>query len=301
MSADPNADRMNAAMAPINPPRVATSSNYGDKRTCKDSKGNAIISCEPTDFHPGVDLLGRKPTPVVAPHDGWILFSGAAGKQAPWVGYGPAVVLLANDDVSDSWWRNLGAQLLPSWVPTWLWSHGGDGDVGDTAQSGSYTLLAHLDPTNLTVERPMDSRVAEVWGRHGVKSHNWREVEGHYNDGTNTPRGELAPQHIMTFQPGDGRSPALGDTKNPNARYVRKGEVLGFTGDAGHTHWEVRMSPLGTHASGQTISPWEWLEQYRGPVNMPTVHEGEAPPASSDGMGWLILAGLAAYALSDTK
>lgn len=302
MSEDPNADRLNAAQPPISPVRLPKASNYGDKRECKDAKGNRIVSCEPTDFHPGVDLLGRKPTAVVAPHDGWILFSGAAGKNAPWVGYGPGVVLIANDDSSDGWWRNLGASILPSWIPAWMWAHGDAGDVGDTAQAATYTLLAHLDPSNLSFDRPMDSRVAEVWGRHDVKSHNWREVPG-YHDDPDRP-GKMAPQHVMTFQPGKGRNEAWTDPSNPEYRYVKKGQIVGFTGNEGHTHWEERVSPLGTHASGQTIDPWAWLAQYRGRVNMPTISENQTPEPNAGaggGMGWLLLAALAAYELSGGK
>jgi murein DD-endopeptidase MepM/ murein hydrolase activator NlpD len=295
MSDDPNADRIAAADPPIAyPVQIYPSSNYGDKRTCKDSKGNTIPGCQPTDFHPGVDLAAPKGTAVVAPHDGWLLFSGPAGGQAPWAGYGPAVVLLAHDDVSDSWWKRLGQHITPSWLPDFMTYTPGGGYLQDTAQAAVYTVLAHLDPRTLPFERAMDSRVAEVWGRHNVDSHDWRERPG---DGPS-----MGPQHLMTFQPGDGRKEAWSNMKDPSARYVTKGQILGYIGDAGHVHWETRVSPLGTHASQQTINPWSWLVSYKGEVNMPDMSNSPPRPASSSsGAGMLLLALGIGYAISEGK
>ena len=294
-SVDPNADRIAAADPPIMPAVLGT--KYGEARTCIDAGGREVPDCKPTEAHPGVDLVAPKGTPVLAPHDGWLLFSGAVGavgsEAAPWRDYGPAVVLLAHDDISDSWWDKLSAALTPSWFPAKL----GPLPIGTrgTAQAGIYTVLAHLDPTTLAFDRSMDSRVNEVWGRTRVNTDNWRTVDT-WAKGAPQTWGALiddilgkapGPQHVMKFQPGNGRSEAVYALADPNARYVRKGQLLGTVGDAKHVHWEIRVSPLGLASGGQAFDPMRWLAAYKGPLGMPVT--AEAPKARGGGGGAILL------------
>lgn len=66
--------------------------------------------------HPGVDLVGRRGTPVRAPEDG-VIVRTANGASAPFTGYGPWLVILQG-------------------------------------RSGVYHLLAHLDPATAALGTP---------------------------------------------------------------------------------------------------------------------------------------------------
>ncbi len=72
--------------------------------------------------HPGVDVAGRAGTPVRAPEGGMVYFI-ADGASAPFVGYGPWLVMIRGD-------------------------------------SGKFHLLAHLDPAKASLAR-MGARVEE--------------------------------------------------------------------------------------------------------------------------------------------
>jgi len=96
------------------------------------SEGSCGIHPYPC-HHPGVDLIAPKGTAVAAPHSGWVLVSQATN-DPPFVGYGPAVVLLAHDD---------GARQPIGTTP-------GDKNV----ETFRYSLLAHLDPDTLRFNAP---------------------------------------------------------------------------------------------------------------------------------------------------
>jgi hypothetical protein len=292
--ADPQAEVRELADAPVAPIRIAKSSAYGDKRVCSEASKDAG-TCKDTEFHPGVDLLGKKGQQVTAPHDGWILYSGkvkAASRRFPgmFVGYEPNVVLLAHDDVRSSAWKRLAAATTPSWYPF--------GHITATDQAGAYSLIAHLG--TVMFSRDLDSRLEEVIdSRAELDTANWRSSE-YFHGHTG---------HIMTFQPGHGRALALNDFTNQQARYVLKGTPLGNIGDAGHVHWEIRTSPFGTLASAtgrpfeqnQRLDPMLWLRDYKGPLGAPDIEENAEPSERGGDSGGLWLLLLIALASSDRR
>jgi hypothetical protein len=276
---DPHAETRDLADAPVAPIRIAPHSDYGDARHC-DPKDEKAGTCVSTDFHPGIDLVGKPGQQVFAPHDGWILYSGrvkAASKRWPGLfeGYGPNVVLLAHDDVRSSALRRLAAATTPGWWP---------GHITATDQSAVYTLIAHLG--SVMFQRELDSRLEEVLdSRVDILSHNWRSsryAHGHVG-------------HVMTFQPGIGRELAILHPTDQQARYVQKGTPLGSIGSARHVHWEIRTTPFGTLAKppthyeeNQRLDPKLWLFDYKGPLGAPEIEENASLPPSG-GNDWLLL------------
>jgi hypothetical protein len=205
--------------------------------------------------HPGTDLAAPVNTPVVAPHDGWILAAVMAPKDAklpaPFEGYEPGVVLIAHDDVTDPWWKKFQGNLLKGQLFT------------PAAQSARYSLLGHVvTPFDL----PLDAR---VW--HEEDHSNWRELA----DGT----------LVMTFQPGNGRD-VVGT--NPNARYVHAGDTVGYIGPTshGHTHWELRTRP---------VVPVGDMTHRLDAMEVWNKYYGVGKPAADDDSGnawlWLLVAG----------
>jgi hypothetical protein len=87
------------------------------------SQGSCGVGTYPCS-HPGIDLGAPPGTVVHAPADGWVWVSQAWSGQAPFGGYGPAIVLIAHDD----------------------------GESRDVA-SQRWSLLAHLDPDTLRFSR----------------------------------------------------------------------------------------------------------------------------------------------------
>jgi hypothetical protein len=266
------------ADAPVIPIRIAKDSAYGDRRVCPpDAAG-----CVSTEFHPGVDLLGKSGQQVFAPHDGWILYAGKvklASKRWPslFEGYGPNVILFAHDDVRSSAWRRFAAATTPGWWPF--------GHVTATDQAAVYSLLGHLG--SVMFPRDMDSRLEQVIdSRADIHTDSWRSST--YN------RGHTG--HIMTFQPGRGRALAFANPSDQTARYVTKGTPLGNIGSARHVHWEIRTSPFGTLASptghplegNQRLDPMLWLHDYKGVLLGPEVEENAAPIPDDGGWMWLL-------------
>lgn len=280
---DPQAETRELADAPVIPIKIARDSAYGDERVCPTDAEKAG-TCRSTKFHPGVDLVGAEGQQVFAPHDGWILYSGKVKLEsrrwpALFAGYEPNVVLLAHDDVRSSALRRLAAKTTPGWWPI--------GNITATDQAAAYSLLAHLG--SVTVARELDSRLEEVLDSRAPvsSSSNWRETEYEH--------GHVG--HVMTFQPGDGRSLAINDPRNQQARYVKKGTPLGNIGSARHVHWELRTSPFGTLAAdprhapeqNQRIDPLLWLHDYKGATGAPEIEENAELPARRNGGGILLL------------
>lgn len=93
-------------VAPITPMIVSPHGGYLYARTSP-SEGSCATHSYPC-YHPGLDVVGRAGTPVVAPEDG-IVHTTAPGSGPPFTGYGPWVVIIQG-------------------------------------KSGRFHLLAHLDP-----------------------------------------------------------------------------------------------------------------------------------------------------------
>lgn len=126
------------ARPPVTPVVFGATGAYGAVRS--DPKDGACGIHPYPCTHPGVDLEAPKGTDVVAPHAGWVLVSQATN-DPPFVGYGPAVVLLAHDDYME----------------------GKRDEIGPSQQSQlefkaprtlRYSLLAHLDPLSLKYALP---------------------------------------------------------------------------------------------------------------------------------------------------
>ncbi len=214
--------------------------------------------------HPGVDLMVPKGTPVAAPHDGWVMVSKATNKP-PFTGYGPAVVLLAHDDSPDS-------------ASTDIWRTSGGLRSGAKREAFHYSLLAHLDPHTLTYDQDMID--AE-----GDQSNYVVYDVPHTSQGSN---GWIATKSLTSKLP----------------HYAKEGEVLGYIGDAGHVHWEIRTMPFGTHSvNDATVNPSDWLAAYPGnkltdwSVTTLDVDASKNPDppssSSSSGRGWLFALGAA--------
>lgn len=105
--------------APITPLRVGNNGSYAAVRSspAQGSCGTKPYPCK----HPGLDVVGAVGTTVHAPEDGMIAFA-ADGSVAPFVGYGPWLVIVRG-------------------------------------ASGKHHLLAHLDPASRAMA-PIGLRVA---------------------------------------------------------------------------------------------------------------------------------------------
>jgi murein DD-endopeptidase MepM/ murein hydrolase activator NlpD len=77
--------------SPILPLKVGNNGAYGAVRSspAQGSCGTKPYPCK----HPGLDVVGRAGTTVIAPEDGMVAFA-ADGTVAPFVGYGPWVVMV---------------------------------------------------------------------------------------------------------------------------------------------------------------------------------------------------------------
>lgn len=247
---------------PIPPGRfsIPRTGHYGDVRRSSKDGGCGVHGYPCT--HRGVDLAAPAGTEVVAPHDGWILAAvmAPAGQKLapPFAGYEPGVVLIAHDDIAaEGWWRRHGG--LGKNIVQWIKDLGTDGP-----QSARYSLLGHVVTP---LQMPLDSR---VWNPEDTSS--WRKA----SDGT----------LVAVFKPhGDRALVADG------GKYVRAGDVVGYISPtAGHTHWELRISPL---AEGKDrIDPFAAFAQLYG-LAVPA-------GASPSGGGWILLL-LAAVAYEATR
>jgi len=202
--------------------------------------------------HYGVDLSAPKGTPVYAPHDGWILYAGVA-TSAPFVGYGPGVVLLAHHDVGDSVWER-----------GWQWATGPALDIFDFPEgqvATRYSLLGHIVPLPYP---PGEARPTEVLpieldlpeekipvplppdifksteASKDPRSDHWRPLK----DGT-----------VVMMTAAD----AVTQTEEKKVkRYVHAGDLLGHVSDANHVHWEIRSAPLaGREGRIDPIAVWQ--------------------------------------------
>ena len=227
--------------------------------------------------HPGTDLSAPAGTKVFAPKDGWILYDGPA-TDAPFVGYGPWVMLIAHADVGASMW-----QRMKSWATGPLL------DVVDFPEhvvSVTYSLIGHLEA------KPGSG------ARVGLPSDIWKSIGAPKGGLQSTPRSA----HWLTIRSADVQG-IIGDTgvamtssadayDSPTStsgtartRRVFAGEEIGFVSKANHIHWELRNAPLA--ASPGRFDPIEWLRQGYG-LMLPGGAK-VAPAASGDGGGGILL------------
>jgi hypothetical protein len=208
-------------------------------------------------IHKGVDIVGEPGTVVQSPADGWVIVSQKTDNP-PFAGYGPAVVLIAHDDK-----KNADRSLLQS-----------------DPVSLRYSLLAHLDPSELRYQVP------------------WKEAESTLLRSIETAAGKT--------QRGTGEAwdllPTLPTgtvervTKWPSwAIPIKEGEWVGKIGAARHVHWEVRSQPLG--ASAARLDPRAWLSDHDSSQNWEDAEPSKV--VRSSGGGALLLLGAAWLILED--
>lgn len=303
------------AMYPTQPDAAtpeAHTTDYGEGRSCrrvdpKTGESKVVPGCVPTPFHPGIDLVPPKVWwkehasaegfPVFAPFDGWILYSGPVPNPkdddvSAWLaGYGPGVVILAHDDQADAGIYDPSADLP--------WS-----DV----RAFRFSLLGHVKPL---FDVPLDPDVRKLqrarFGKGAIDDTKW------LHDRLTSSGSVRHLTDVMMFEP-SGRDSAL----LQGGRYVRKGTLLGeMTKGAGHTHWEVRTTPFASPgpldggkvspgnatalqlAQQQRIDPHAWLSHYVDVAARPPPEvNAPAPKRDDDGIGWLVLLGIA-YAISE--
>lgn len=223
--------------------------------------------------HYGADLSAPKGTPVYAPHDGWILYSGPA-TAPPFVGYQPGAVLLAHHDTQDSVWQRIKRTVTQPLVNIWGL------DEGTVALR--YSLIGHV--TQERPDLPIDVGVpkfdlaADVWDSTSSKPNkaHWRKAD----DGT-----------IVMMSGADGHD---------NKRWVNAGDQIGYVG-LDHIHWEIRNAPLAGK-SGRFDPIATWQQFYAKPLpdgTEPTPPDVTAQPEPARGGGILALLGL--LLLSDNR
>lgn len=231
--------------------------------------------------HYGVDLSAPKGAPVYAPHDGWILYAGVATK-APFVGYGPGVVLLAHHDVQDSLWER-----------GWQWATGKLIDIFDFPEgqvATRYSLLGHIEPlpyppgTNPTEVLPIELDLPggnvpiplpdDVFQSTGKGNTHWRPLK----DGT-----------VVMMTEADAV------TKDRPRRYVKAGDLIGHVSSANHVHWEIRTAPLaGREGRVDPLAIWQQAYGQSLPVGADVSAPETEPapderPAGGSGGGVLLL------------
>lgn len=236
--------------------------------------------------HFGVDLSAPKGTPVYAPHDGYILYAGPAGR-APFKGYEPDVVLLAHADYKEpSLWERMRA-------PLW--------DIGDPDPvSARYSLLGHVTLKNEITDWWPD-RVIDLGPRRkdepfiALPDDVYKASSASKKSGG--PWVKLADGTVVMTTSAD----AVASTwrgNNSNGRWVRAGDLLGVVSGANHVHWEIRTSPLaGTSGRIDPVEIWETHYGRRVPDTSEVAPAAPPPPSSGGGAFWL----LALLALSGGK
>lgn len=299
---------------------VAKTTDYGQARSCmrtdpKTGASEPIPDCMPTKFHPGIDLNPSKEWwqthktaagfPVFAPFNGWILYSGPVPNSkdddiSRWLaGYGPGVVLLAHDDHDDAKLYDPGENLPWPRVTSWR-----------------YSLLAHVKPLfDIALDPDVRKLQLARGGRGKVDESKW--IPGVLTNAGATSR----ISDLMTYEPDERRQAIL-----QGGRYVSKGTLLGeMTARERHTHWEVRTTPFaspgplegpfGTPGPTQgtataieiaqqtRVNPHAWIARYVDVAASPPQQQAPAPIKSEDGddWGWLILAGLGLYVVSEER
>lgn len=96
---------------PIIPLETVKGDNGGEWASVRTFKGGCGVGTPPCQ-HFGFDAIGKGGTEVAAPTAGWILVSQPWSDAYPFGGYGPAVVLLANDDTDTTGWTSTRYTLL---------------------------------------------------------------------------------------------------------------------------------------------------------------------------------------------
>lgn len=117
---DTDAPQQGSPQSPIYPLLVGDHGGWLEVRATP-ADGSCGVSGYPC-RHPGLDVAGAAGTSVVAPESGSVVAAGS-GASAPFVGYGPWLVIIQGDD------------------------------------SGKFHLLAHLDPVTASMA-PVGTRVA---------------------------------------------------------------------------------------------------------------------------------------------
>jgi murein DD-endopeptidase MepM/ murein hydrolase activator NlpD len=214
--------------------------------------------------HWGVDLSAPGGTPVYAPHNGWVLYNGAAVQ--PFSGYGPRVMLIAHADLHTS-------------LTSRLWDYvtgplKNIADFPEGAVSVRYSLIAHL--AHASTPAPVNL-VGDIWDATKAKPNpdHWRPVKGD-------------SRSIIMMTDAEGVTPS---------RQVYAGQQIGTVdADKQHVHWELRTAPLKPSRAGNfRIDPIETFRQQYG-LELPS---GVKMPAKGGGAGWLLL--LALLAFSDRR
>lgn len=236
----------------------------GEKTPMSQDEERKIVAARYPCKHYGADLRATEGTPVVVPHDGYLLYLGPADKP-PFVGYGPDVALIANADVASNMWRRV-----------WKWATGPLVDIFDMPEetrAASYTLIGHFDRK----PGPIVPLPGDIWNTVAAKPNpdHWRRL-GKDRD------------HIVMMSDADA--------VNDEARRVFMGQELGWVnGRMGHVHWEMRKAPIADKT--QRFDPVEtWRQVYQ--LALPGASR-VAMPASGGGGGALLL--LAALLMGKRK
>lgn len=214
--------------------------------------------------HRGADLSATEGTPVVVPHDGVLLYLGPA-TDAPFVGYGPNVALIAHADVADSLWGRVWETLNHPLVNIT--------ELAPGMVSVRYSLIGHFDiRPGPTVPLP-----ADIWNSAATKpdTDHWRRLK---NSDTVAMMSDS-------------------DAWQDPSRRVFVGQELGWVnGGMGHIHWEIRSSPLAD--KGHRYDPIAMWRQGYG-VALPDDSRVARPATGGGSAGLLLL--LALLAMSDKK
>lgn len=245
--------------------------------------------------HWGVDLTAPEGTQVFVPFTGWVLYYGPAD-DAPFVGFGPWVALIAHADrqvslASRVWEKATGPLLGPRGdLPGTNVPMPGLLDITklpEGAASVRYSLIGHLAPPQTlehtgevtflplpgTTTKP-HALVKDIWDAAKAKpnSNHWRPEKGDANS-------------VVMMTGADGYSPD---------RVAYAGQQLGTVSNKNHVHWEMRTAPIAPAAAGAwRIDPLATFNQAYGiplPEGVaPKVQEEGITPVSRGGGGGLLL------------
>lgn len=291
---------------PLHAFTVGPFGRFGAKRT-NEKEGACGTKGYPC-THWGADLMAPEGTQVFVPFTGWLLYYGPA-KDAPFVGYGPWVALIAHADkevslASRIWDRLTGPLLNPHGTSI---THPGLidlTDLPDAAVSLRYSLIGHLaEPSTATIEHtgempprqdpwsiipdfskpPKPQKlVADIWDSAKPKPNkaHWTVLK-------------QAPENVVMM--------TGADAYDEPSRAVTAGQPLGTVSDKRHVHWELRTAPV--QPAGSIKGNWrvDPITTFHNSFGVPML-EGVAPPAPvqegpsegpSGGGGGLLLLGAA--------
>jgi len=227
--------------------------------------------------HWGADLSATEGSDVVVPRDGYLLYLGPADKP-PFVGYGPAVALIAHYDIADSMWGRLWKHVNGALVDFF--------DFPEGAVSVRYSLIGHMDmKPGPVVELPADVYTSMTAKTTPRKKTSWSPAPTkHWR------RLKQDPKTIVMMSDADA-------VQDPG-RKVFTGQLLGYVSAANHPHihWEIRSSPLADK-TGRFDPIDMWRTGYK--LALPGASRVAKPAGGGGGGGILLL--LAALALGGKK